>query len=277
MTDKRQQPPLDERDFDAIEAAVMETERGRWFLGEFARRNRLGETRLLLDAINRLEQNTGGPRPPEEADLVRAELAAMAATLGRAAAELGPGEDGASALDGFARSVGTMEAAATDIHDAAERVSEIAWRFREAGASAALCGELEKAAAEISTACAFTGLTAGRAKRLAEALRAIGQRMEALPPGWRPASPDPLTRRVRMPEQPAAPPPRAEPQPKRDEAPQQTAPEVVLTRAPNAELARPSLQGGSIPRPAPAPLRMPVPNLAAIDKLDFRERLKLFT
>ncbi len=42
-------------DYEAIEAAVTETVRGRWFLNEFARRNRLAETRLLLDAMARLE------------------------------------------------------------------------------------------------------------------------------------------------------------------------------------------------------------------------------
>jgi hypothetical protein len=117
MTETRPPPPIDERDFDAIEAAVRETERGRWFLTEFARRNRLGETRLLLEAITRLEQNVGGPRPPEEADLVRAELAAMAAELGQAAAEIADGEaqDVTATLDGFVRSAETVEAATADI------------------------------------------------------------------------------------------------------------------------------------------------------------------
>ncbi|MDB5557836.1 MAG: hypothetical protein JWQ36_770, partial [Enterovirga sp.] len=31
------------------------------------------------------------------------------------------------------------------------------------------------------------------------------------------------------------------------------------------------------PKPAQSSVRMPVPSLAAIEKLDFRERLKLFT
>ena len=50
-------PPqgMTEVDYEAIEAAVTETVRGRWFLNEFARRNRLAETRLLLDAMARLE------------------------------------------------------------------------------------------------------------------------------------------------------------------------------------------------------------------------------
>lgn len=48
-------PGLSASDYDAIEAAVMETERGRWFLAEYARRQRAAETQILLDAIQKLE------------------------------------------------------------------------------------------------------------------------------------------------------------------------------------------------------------------------------
>lgn len=51
-------PPqgLDACDFETIEAAVMETERGRWFLAEFARRRRAEDTARILAAIDRLEE-----------------------------------------------------------------------------------------------------------------------------------------------------------------------------------------------------------------------------
>ncbi len=51
-------PPegMSEADYDAIEAAVVETVRGRWFLAEFARRSRAEETRQMLEAIAALEQ-----------------------------------------------------------------------------------------------------------------------------------------------------------------------------------------------------------------------------
>jgi hypothetical protein len=44
-----------EFDFAAIEAAVRETERGRWFLAEYDRRGRIAETQALLAAIRKLE------------------------------------------------------------------------------------------------------------------------------------------------------------------------------------------------------------------------------
>src|SRR3954453_1992070 len=46
-----------EADYDAISAAFMETSRGRWFLTEYARRNRNADTRMGLDAVARIEEN----------------------------------------------------------------------------------------------------------------------------------------------------------------------------------------------------------------------------
>lgn len=56
MSDGRRLTPVREEDYELIEQAVMETSRGRWFLAEFARRNRSADTRILLDAIKRLER-----------------------------------------------------------------------------------------------------------------------------------------------------------------------------------------------------------------------------
>jgi hypothetical protein len=46
-----------EADYDAISEAFMETSRGRWFLSEYAKRNRNADTRMVLDAVARIEQN----------------------------------------------------------------------------------------------------------------------------------------------------------------------------------------------------------------------------
>ena len=49
-------PGLEPDDYEAIEAAVLETPRGRWFLAEFARRIREQESGRLLDAVGKLER-----------------------------------------------------------------------------------------------------------------------------------------------------------------------------------------------------------------------------
>ena len=49
-------------DYDAIVSAIMETSRGRWFLAEFARRNRHANTELLLEAIDGVSKSINAPR-----------------------------------------------------------------------------------------------------------------------------------------------------------------------------------------------------------------------
>src|SRR3954447_19311503 len=58
-----------EADYDAISAAFMETSRGRWFLSEYAKRNRNADTRMVLDAVARIEQNLAAQKDaaPEHA------------------------------------------------------------------------------------------------------------------------------------------------------------------------------------------------------------------
>src|SRR4030088_661884 len=53
-----------EQDYDAISEAFMETTRGRWFLGEYAKRNRNADTRMVLDAVARIEESLAAQRQP---------------------------------------------------------------------------------------------------------------------------------------------------------------------------------------------------------------------
>ncbi len=112
-------PPrgMSEVDYEAIEAAVTETVRGRWFLAEFARRNRLAETRQLLDAMARLEATvtTGQPAALPSADpsirLLVQRIKEIAASLGDTAHEMrgaGVEEHFVAQVEAQARAVGGM-------------------------------------------------------------------------------------------------------------------------------------------------------------------------
>src|ERR1700744_6377292 len=46
-----------EQDYEAISEAFMETSRGRWFLGEYARQNSNADTRMVLAAVARIEES----------------------------------------------------------------------------------------------------------------------------------------------------------------------------------------------------------------------------
>ena len=57
--------------FESLEAAVLETQRGRWFLEEYARRQRSAETLAILEILKKLEgsiTNTTFLPPPKGAE-----------------------------------------------------------------------------------------------------------------------------------------------------------------------------------------------------------------
>jgi hypothetical protein len=85
MPDEETDVTLGDLDFDTIEAAVMETARGRWFLKEYARRNRNADTLAVLEALYRLKD-----RPLDASTVApfKAYLEEMAATIRRTMEEV---------------------------------------------------------------------------------------------------------------------------------------------------------------------------------------------
>jgi len=75
-------------EYEAIEAAISVTERGRWFLAEHARRNRGAETEMLLGAIARLERTVTEDRSHEAFGQLRGNLVEMADAISRTKAEI---------------------------------------------------------------------------------------------------------------------------------------------------------------------------------------------
>jgi hypothetical protein len=76
--------PRTNDDYDALAAAVMETERGRWFLAEFARRNRAADTAAVLDAMAGLEMRLAAERL-ERAALPSHDVGRMAVAISKIA------------------------------------------------------------------------------------------------------------------------------------------------------------------------------------------------
>src|ERR1043165_8372515 len=80
-------PPSD-ADYEAIEGAVMETARGRWFLAEYARRNRNSDTTEVLKAIEKLESAVQGRSSGGVEDRIRLDIVDMATAIARTKAEI---------------------------------------------------------------------------------------------------------------------------------------------------------------------------------------------
>lgn len=114
QTSARNPPPegISVSDYEAIEDAVMETARGRWFLKEYARRMRASETASLHAALERIERIvtlTHAPRADADAQLKMRER-----------------------LEGVC-----------------ERLLDISWFMRERGFSGSICASIDEEARQL--------------------------------------------------------------------------------------------------------------------------------
>lgn len=183
--------PLSIEDYDAIEAAVMETSRGRWFLNEYARRNRNSDTDLVLNKLERLERTIRRDRSVPDIDRIRLDLADMAEAITRTKQEIaqmkldtahgGRFADASQELDAI---VSQTETATNEILMAAESIQEAAWTLREAGASDEICDKLDTQATDIYTACSFQDLTGQRTRKVVTVLRYLESRINAMMGIW---------------------------------------------------------------------------------------------
>jgi hypothetical protein len=89
MADEESHVTFGSADFETIEAAVMETARGRWFLREYARRNRNADTEAVLAALRDLERSITRDRAAASVDGIRAGLENMASAIARTKSEIG--------------------------------------------------------------------------------------------------------------------------------------------------------------------------------------------
>src|ERR1700723_2453702 len=157
-----------EEDYEAIREAFMETSRGRWFLGEYARRNRNADTRMVLDAVARIEENLAAQKQPPPDNGLADALAAIRRAVDEARAAA------FAALDGLAR-----EPSLAPVRKGARVIREISWRLREIGADGRICDLIDSQLSAIETGCGQISLADGRSG-LSAAFDLLEQRIGAL-------------------------------------------------------------------------------------------------
>jgi hypothetical protein len=81
MQETKSPTPMSEAEYQALESTVAQTARGRWFLAEYARRNRTMDTQALLGAICRLEEAVERARRGPDMERLRFNLVEMARML----------------------------------------------------------------------------------------------------------------------------------------------------------------------------------------------------
>ncbi len=191
---KKDLSPLNEADYEAIEAAVMETERGRWFLARYAERNRNSDTTVLLEAIGKLERSMQDNRTVAAAgdvEQVRFDLVEMAAAIAqtkREIASLQPegGEDVGinGATEELDAIVTATETATQEILESAENIQELTWTMREAGVDEEYCEQIDNLITAVYTACSFQDITGQRTSKVVAVLHYLEERLDAMRHIW---------------------------------------------------------------------------------------------
>jgi hypothetical protein len=274
-------PTLSSEDYAAIEAAVMETSRGRWFLAEYARRNRQADTVVLLEALKRIEgAMASGPRAGADVSRLRLDVVEIAEALARAKKDLatsiadaaGPGQS-PSLERAFDDMVRVAEAADSDVFAVAEHLQEIGWSLRETADLEQACKDIEQQALELYRVSNRHALTTNRVRALVAVLRML----EARVGGVSPAEPEtgPLSELI---------------SPERrslvDAAPPRIRDDIVFVETREGRdirdrAVRRPVQAASAAPPAP-PVKREVPDdprhraFAAIDALSAEQKLALF-
>jgi hypothetical protein len=131
-----------EEDYEAISDAFMETSRGRWFLTEYAKRNRNADTRMVLDAVARIEESLAAQKQPASDNGLAEALAAIRSAVDDAKTSV------SAAIDGLA-----SEATLTPVRKGARVIREIAWRLREIGADGRICDLIDSQVSMIEAGC----------------------------------------------------------------------------------------------------------------------------
>lgn len=175
-------------DFNEVLAAVQETPRGRWFLNEFAARNRSADTGRILAELGRMRGEAGHHRM----DTLHRELADLSQTIVRTKQDIAEIKPSAAAnschilsatgeLDAI---MTATESATTTILGAAEHLQELSAQMREQGLAPAFCDVLDNEANAILMACSFQDITGQRTSKVVNTLRYIEQRLNAMVEVW---------------------------------------------------------------------------------------------
>jgi hypothetical protein len=172
-------PATADTDYDAICAAVAATARGRWFLDEYAKRNRHSDTTQVLTAIARMEAAVVGDRAQQASHQahqeVRIELLEMARTIAQTRAAVAE-----SRPDPSQHPAAETTGESADVAAAAERLRQIAWTMRACGIDLPASDQIGQIADTILSADALRNLGDQRAHKLTEALHYLEHRIDRM-------------------------------------------------------------------------------------------------
>jgi hypothetical protein len=174
-------------DYEAIERAIRETSRGRWFLACYLERNRSAETNMLLKAIGKLESamRDGGHVLADSSSLGALESLRQAFEQAREDIAYLPGVNrGATQLPLKRFDFDSIPSAIAEetqiIREAAASIHSAAYALHTAGVFQGVARQMIDRAAEIERSCVAQDTIASRTARLAGLLSEVESELMAM-------------------------------------------------------------------------------------------------
>ncbi|MGF1649258.1 MAG: hypothetical protein ACFCUN_02280 [Hyphomicrobiaceae bacterium] len=162
-----------ETEYKAIERALLESPRGRWFLSEHGRRARRLDTLTLHEAVAKLQSSLR--EPPALLGQLRSEIESLQSLLNETRAALNHRQTQAVAM-----SDGADVPAPAKILSVAEAIHELAWDLQAQDTNVEACEKIARQASQIYALSHQQAVESKRVRQLTEALDGALLRLDGL-------------------------------------------------------------------------------------------------
>jgi len=177
--------------FNKLEEAVSSTPRGRWFLREYAKRNRVADTKSVLDQLNEFQAAVLEAQSDVRIEVLQSELREMANSISETRADIASLQTDEAAGDHIEAAAGELDAvvdatesATSQILAAAEELQLISEKLRDQNVEGDYCDDIERHTTDIFMACSFQDLTGQRMTKVVDTLRFLEQRVNMMIEVW---------------------------------------------------------------------------------------------
>lgn len=177
--------------FEKLEEAVMSTPRGRWFLREFAKRNRVADTKSVLEQLSEFQSAILDSQSDVRIEVLQTELREMANSITETRADIASLQSDEAAGDHIEAAAGELDAvvdatenATSSILAAAEELQLISEKLRDLEIDSQFCDDIETHTTDIFMACSFQDLTGQRMTKVVNTLRFLEQRVNMMIEVW---------------------------------------------------------------------------------------------
>ena len=183
--------PLTDAQFTAVEEAMSQTDLGRSFLDEFARRSSVVQAAQIMDILTEMRESFQVQSSSTHVEILRRELQEMSASIMQTRNEIAaikPEEAGNNRIMAATGEldviVSATERATSDILTSAEQIQDVATTLREAGVADESCDEIDNHVINIFTAFSFQDITGQRTTKVVNVLRYLEQRVNTMIEIW---------------------------------------------------------------------------------------------